>query len=58
MMIRKQLPAIPVIAISGGLPNSSLYLDLAKKLGAQRILSKPFTPEQMFAALDDLLAIE
>ena len=34
MMIRKELPKIPVIAMSGGHVNTSLYLDLAKKLGA------------------------
>jgi CheY-like chemotaxis protein len=50
-MLRKEHPEIPIVAMSGGLARSSLYLDLAKKLGARRVLAKPFTPEQMFAAL-------
>lgn len=55
MMIRNETPEIPVIAMSGGLANSLLYLDLAKKLGARRVLAKPFTPEHLFAALKDIL---
>jgi CheY-like chemotaxis protein len=51
MMVRKE---IPVIAMSGGLTSSPLYLDLAKKLGARRVLAKPFTPEQLFEALEEV----
>lgn len=54
MTIRKELPAIPVIAMSGGVAHSGLYLDMASKLGAQRVLSKPFTAEQLLAALADV----
>ncbi len=57
MMLRKEIPEIPVIAMSGGLANSPLYLDLAKKLGARRLLFKPFAPEQLFAALQEALGI-
>src|SRR3954471_4136928 len=38
MMLRKKHPEIPIVAMSGGLARSSLYLDLAKKLGARRLL--------------------
>jgi CheY-like chemotaxis protein len=51
MMIRQEMPEIPVIAMSGGLAHSALYLDLAKKLGARRVLVKPFTSEELFEAL-------
>lgn len=55
MMIQKEFPEIPVIAMSGGTRNSSLYLDMAKKLGARQILAKPFMPDQLFAAIKDAL---
>ncbi len=56
MMIRKELPAIRVIAMSGGSPRASLYLGLARKLGARVMLAKPFTQEQLFSALDEALS--
>jgi CheY-like chemotaxis protein len=55
MMIRTEIPLVPVIAMSGGLTNSAMYLDLAKKFGARRVLAKPFSSEQLFAALEDVL---
>ena len=55
MMLPKEIPEVPVIAMSGGLANSPLYLDLAKKLGARQVLSKPFAAEQLFAALQGAL---
>ncbi|MDB6113987.1 MAG: response regulator receiver domain [Lacunisphaera sp.] len=55
MMIRKEMPKMPVIAMSGAMTNASLYLRLAKKLGARRTLQKPFVPEQLFAAVREVL---
>jgi hypothetical protein len=40
--------------MSGGLANSGAYLEIARKLGARRLLAKPFTPEQLFEALRDI----
>jgi len=54
--IRKELPAIKIIAISGGgriEPGS--YLDLARKLGAHRVFEKPFDLKNMRATIEELL---
>jgi len=40
--IRRSTPGLPVIAISGAFGGT--YLDLAKKLGADAVLKKPFEP--------------
>lgn len=44
MLMRKKYPDVPVIVISGGRPKTASYLDIAHKLGAKRLLEKPFTP--------------
>ena len=56
--LRRERPSLPVIAISGGVPNSYLYLDLASKIGAKRILAKPFLPRQLVALIDEVLIEE
>lgn len=56
--LRRERPSLPVIAISGGVPNSYLYLDLASKIGAKRILAKPFLPRQLVALIEELLIEE
>ena len=44
-------PRLPVIAISGDVPlNRDLYLTIAEKLGAARVLAKPFKMDQLVAA--------
>jgi DNA-binding response OmpR family regulator len=50
--LRKRRPDLPVIAISGGgrLVGRD-FLDLARKLGAQETLAKPFEPEQLVDAM-------
>lgn len=56
MEIRNRYPAIKVIAISGGLPKSGAsFLNLAQKLGAHRILNKPFSADELFVILHQLL---
>src|SRR5215217_6262281 len=42
--LKRQRPSLPIIAISGGASNSPLYLEIAARVGAKRILAKPFTP--------------
>jgi DNA-binding response OmpR family regulator len=55
MMLRKERPAMPILAMSGRLSNAPLYLAIAQKLGAKQTLSKPFTREQLLAAVTELL---
>lgn len=55
--VKKQYPALKVIAISGGSsygPDS--YLDIAKILGADRVFSKPFKINDISQAVTELLA--
>lgn len=49
--LRTTHPRLPVIAISGDVPlNRELYLTLADKLGAARVLAKPFKLTDLIAA--------
>ncbi len=54
--LRRDRPRLPIIAISGGATNSPLYLEIAAKLGACRVLAKPFDPLELVHAVDDALA--
>ncbi|MDB6113590.1 MAG: response regulator receiver domain [Lacunisphaera sp.] len=51
--LHREWPALPIIAISGG---GSLYLAMAAKLGAHRILAKPFALSVLLLAVAELLA--
>ena len=54
--LRYTHPRLPVIAISGDVPlNRDLYLLLAEKLGAARILAKPFKMDQLIAVAREAL---
>lgn len=54
--LRYSHPQLPVIAISGDMPlNRDLYLRLAEKLGAARVLAKPFKMDQLIAAAREAL---
>ena len=55
-VLRKQWPKLPVLAMSGGASHSKLYLDIAAKIGAKRVLQKPFTPQELIAAINTVLA--
>jgi len=48
-------PKLPIIAISGGVSNSRLYLDIAGKIGADRMLAKPFKSAELIELIDALL---
>lgn len=51
--IRRHEPEIPIVAISGGFNSmSSVYLKTAEHLGADAVLSKPFSVEQLITALE------
>ena len=53
--LRRERPALPIIAMSGGVTNSKVYLEIASKIGARRILAKPFSPGELMAVVDEVL---
>jgi CheY-like chemotaxis protein len=53
--LRREKPNLPVIAMSGGLPHSQLYLEIAGKVGARRVLAKPFKPAELLSAVAEVL---
>ena len=56
--LRYSHPRLPVIAISGDVPlNRDLYLTIAGKLGASRVLAKPFKMDQLVAAAREAIAV-
>jgi DNA-binding response OmpR family regulator len=55
-ILHQEQPHLPIIAISGGLPNSELYLQIAEKIGARQVLSNPFAISVLLAAIEDVLA--
>jgi DNA-binding response OmpR family regulator len=58
VQLRQEHPRLPIIAISGGLTNSGVYLDIAAKIGAKRVLAKPFTPQELIAEIAAVTADE
>ncbi len=54
--LRRQRPELPIIAISGGGRATTMdVLAISRKLGANRVLAKPVTPEQLLAAVTTCL---
>jgi len=54
--VRKTHPKLPILAISaGGRNNSSMYLNISKTIGADRILGKPFDLQDFIAMVTGLL---
>ena len=59
MEIRAKMPQVKIIAISGGGRISHTdYLVAARRLGAQKTLSKPFVRRDLLDALKELLVVE
>jgi len=55
--LRREAPGVKIIAVSGGGQLGSLtYLEVARRLGAQRVLQKPFALLEMLAAVRQVLA--
>lgn len=49
-------PKLPIIAMSGGnMGNSESYLNMAAKLGASAVLSKPFERAELIKQIENLL---
>ena len=56
MALRRDFPEVKIIAISGGgRIGPDDYLRLAKKFGAQRTFTKPFTGKELLQAVKELL---
>jgi CheY-like chemotaxis protein len=56
--LRRLQPALPVIAVSGGgRASPKSYLDIAQACGAAKVLAKPFSVEELLAAVDAVLLI-
>jgi CheY-like chemotaxis protein len=55
MILRDERKNLPIIAMSGGAANAKLYLNIAGRIGAKRILSKPFTPQHLLEIVDQVL---
>ena len=55
MNVRDANNPIPIIAITGHPGKADLYLRLAKALGAQHVLEKPFRMEALLGAVRELL---
>lgn len=52
--IRRRHPEIRVVAMSGGAPQTGKsFLRVAAKLGAHRTLNKPFSADELLAAIHD-----
>jgi two-component system, chemotaxis family, chemotaxis protein CheY len=52
--LMKEHPRLPVIAMSGA-PSSAQYLYLASYLGAEKMMTKPFTAKALLAAVTSAL---
>jgi CheY-like chemotaxis protein len=50
MALREHVPPVHIIAISGAGPSAEDYLDLAYRMGAVKVLLKPFTIAALIAA--------
>lgn len=57
MQVKKEYPGIPVIAISGGggIAGRFDYLEIAKLVGADNILKKPFEIEELRSAVSNVI---
>ncbi len=54
--LRKSRPTLPIIAMSGGGRISARdCLDIAKAFGAAQVLAKPFGPQALCDAVDQVL---
>ena len=54
--LRKSYPDLKIIAMSGGGRSTPLpYLEMAKKLGAQKALQKPIRLSQLLETVNELL---
>ncbi len=56
LQIKKTVPHIKVVVISGAVESAEFnYLDVARRLGADRTVRKPFEPAEVLGAVQELL---
>jgi len=56
--IRRKYDGIKIIAMSGGgRVGDTAFLTVAEKLGADRVIAKPFNRDQLLNAVDDVLGL-
>jgi len=56
--IRAMKRPVRILAISGGgKVHQSMHLNLARSVGADRVLSKPFMPHDLLKIVDEMLAV-
>jgi CheY-like chemotaxis protein len=55
MELRAEKNSVPIIAMTGGHPNTDLYLRIATALGAERVLCKPFRTDQLLTMVRRVL---
>ena len=53
--LKRLYPSLPVIAMSGTSSHSEIYLEMAGRFGACRVLGKPFTVEILVNAIAEAL---
>jgi len=54
--LKKEVPDLPIIAISGGGRIGNMdFLEIAGKLGARHVLSKPFDRQELLRLVDECL---
>jgi CheY-like chemotaxis protein len=54
--VRRQYPGLKIIAMSGGgRVNASDYLKIARAMGADQVLAKPFSIDEIAASLSSVL---
>lgn len=58
--LRRRRPALKIIAISGGgkIGTAADYLHVARRLGAAKVLEKPFSPGLLKETIDQLLSAD
>ena len=57
MELRRKIPALKIIAMSGGgLVAPENYLVIARQLGTAQTLAKPFSRDELLAAVDRVLS--
>ena len=53
--LRTEFPGVKIIAMSGGgTVGADLYMQVARKLGADYAITKPFAPDELLSAVRDL----
>jgi CheY-like chemotaxis protein len=53
---RRLQPQLPILAISGGLPEPTDYLGITSVFGATAVLQKPFSSAELITMVENLLS--